>query len=171
MLFENPQIELEQLPSLGEVAWQALDRRYLRLLLLTTGIVFTLIALGLIVLAISVPMWVFWLALTAWALFLGVVILFVFKGFEYKKFALRRRDVIYQSGWIFRHTITVPFSRIQHVEIKEGALERLFGLGTVQVFTAGGSGSDLGIPGLPADYAHRIKEYISGKVAEEEEEE
>ena len=43
----------------------------------------------------------------------------------------------------------------------------MFDLHTLQVFTAGGSNSDLSIPGLKADTAARIKEFIIKKTAAE----
>ena len=59
---------------------------------------------------------------------------------------------------------TVPFSRIQHVEIDESVFSRLFKLASISVFTAGDSSDDLVIKGLSKEKALQIKEFISTKV-------
>ena len=61
----------------------------------------------------------------------------------------------------------VPFSRIQHVEIDEGPLERYFSLATLSVYTAGDSGKDLKISGLRIDLAQEIKDYITNYIKDE----
>ena len=62
--------------------------------------------------------------------------------------------------------VTVPFSRIQHVEIDEGMFSRFFKLASLSVYTAGDSSDDLEIKGLSKEQALQIKEFISGKINE-----
>ncbi|MEO1438705.1 MAG: PH domain-containing protein [Bacteroidota bacterium] len=61
---------------------------------------------------------------------------------------------------MFRKITTIPFNRVQHCEIKQGPIERLFNLKTLEVYTAGGATSDLKIPGLPDDRAQELKDFI-----------
>jgi membrane protein YdbS with pleckstrin-like domain len=61
---------------------------------------------------------------------------------------------------------TVPFSRIQHVEIDEKPISRLFGLSSLSVYTAGDSSNDLDVTGIKNEEALRIKEFISSKINE-----
>jgi hypothetical protein len=63
--------------------------------------------------------------------------------------------------------ISVPKNRIQHVEIRQAIVLRLFKLSKIVIFTAGGSGSDLSISGLKPELAERIKENLSQSVSEE----
>ncbi|MFW5762007.1 MAG: PH domain-containing protein, partial [Cyclobacteriaceae bacterium] len=44
-----------------------------------------------------------------------------------------------------------------------GPLNRLFKLTTLKIYTAGGSTSDLNIPGLEYDDAQKLREYIAEK--------
>jgi membrane protein YdbS with pleckstrin-like domain len=92
------------------------------------------------------------------------------KVFAIKQYALRKHDVIYTSGWIIRNTTVLPFNRVQHVEIKHGPIDRMFGLSSLKIFTAGGSQSDMVIPGLERERAQRIKELIVNKTGQDEEE-
>ena len=88
-----------------------------------------------------------------------------------KKYALREHDIIYSSGLIWRQKTVVPFSRIQHVEVTEGPIDRLFDLSRLNIYTAGGSSSDLTIPGLMPSRAESIKHYILNRNSQLDEEE
>jgi membrane protein YdbS with pleckstrin-like domain len=66
---------------------------------------------------------------------------------------------------VFWHTVTaIPFNRIQHVEKSSTPLDRRFGIATLQLFTAGGSGGDLKIHGLSAEVAENLRVFILDKV-------
>ncbi|MDX1479761.1 MAG: PH domain-containing protein, partial [Saprospiraceae bacterium] len=71
---------------------------------------------------------------------------------------------------LYKRQTTIPFTRIQHVDVRQGVLERSYDLGKLNIYTAGGQGSDLSIPGLRFDEAQRLKAFILGKVTEDEEE-
>jgi len=78
--------------------------------------------------------------------------------------------VIHRKGVLFKSTTTIPFNRVQHCEISQGPIQRMFNLHTLEIFTAGGGKSDLAIPGLEGDTAQQIKEFIVKKTAIAEEE-
>jgi membrane protein YdbS with pleckstrin-like domain len=102
------------------------------------------------------------------------VVLFVLKlvhvilGFPKKGYLLREHDVSYCSGLLIYKLTTIPFNRIQHVEVSQNMVEKSFGLSRVKVFTAGGSVSDLSIPGLFPDKAHQIESFLLSKVSKHE---
>ncbi|TRX58188.1 PH domain-containing protein [Thalassomonas sp. M1454] len=77
-----------------------------------------------------------------------------------KKYALREQDISYQSGLIFRKTVSQPILRVQHVELKRGPVERKVGLASLQVFSAGGAMHTFEVPGLDYDNAENIRQYI-----------
>jgi membrane protein YdbS with pleckstrin-like domain len=73
-----------------------------------------------------------------------------------------RDDAIYLERGVVTHVRTlVPYVRIQHVDTSRGPVERLLGLSTLVVYTAGSRGADVSIPGLtPAeatDLQQRVK--------------
>ncbi len=69
-------------------------------------------------------------------------------------------DLMFKSGLWWRKKTAVSFSRIQHIDLAHGPLERKFGLATLKFFTAGGAMSDLKIPGLLKVDAEEIREEI-----------
>jgi uncharacterized protein len=102
------------------------------------------------------------------------IVLFVWKlvlvnlGFPKKGYLLREQDVSYRSGLLIYKLTTIPFNRIQHVEVSQNIVEKSFGLSRVKIFTAGGSVSDLSIPGLLPDKAHQIESFLLSKVSKHE---
>ena len=58
----------------------------------------------------------------------------------------------------------VLVNRIQHVEKSSTPLDRRFNLATLQIFTAGGTGGDLKIHGLPARTAEKLRFFILEKI-------
>jgi membrane protein YdbS with pleckstrin-like domain len=102
------------------------------------------------------------------------VVLFVWRsilvifGFPKKGYLLREQDVSYRTGLLFYKLTTIPFNRIQHVEVSQNMIEKGIGLSSVKIFTAGGSISDLSIPGLLPDKAHQIESFLLSSVSKHE---
>lgn len=90
----------------------------------------------------------------------------VILGFPKKGYLLREHDVSFRSGLLVYKLTTIPFNRIQHVEVSQNMIEKSFGLSRVKVFTAGGSVSDLSIPGLLPEKAHQIEAFLLSKVSQ-----
>jgi hypothetical protein len=89
-------------------------------------------------------------------------------GFPRKGYLVREQDISFQRGLITYKLTTVPFNRIQHVEVNQGILAKIFKLSSVKLYTAGGSASDISIPGLPVSDAQRLKAFLSDKISEHE---
>jgi|AntDeeMinimDraft_4_1070355.scaffolds.fasta_scaffold04756_2 hypothetical protein len=100
-------------------------------------------------------------------LFLTILFFLVVKKQKKYGYAIRERDIIYQRGYIFEKTTVIPFVRIQHVSTSRSFLEKMLGLAKLKVFTAGGSGSDISIPGLTPELAQQLKEKIANQVKDE----
>jgi hypothetical protein len=81
--------------------------------------------------------------------------------------ALREHDLVYSYGVLWRHTVIVPFARIQHVESSSGPLERRFGLMRFKCFTAGGSRADLTVKGLSVSSAQQARHYLLEQIRDD----
>jgi hypothetical protein len=81
---------------------------------------------------------------------------------------VRENDISFQRGIITYKLTTIPFNRIQHVEVNQGVLPKIFRLSALKIFTAGGNASDLSIPGLPEEVAQKLKAFLSEKISEHE---
>ena len=89
----------------------------------------------------------------------------VWPALEYRsyRYAVREHDLLVQSGVLFRRWSAVPHSRIQHVDTRQGPLERSLGLARLLVYTAAGVSADGSIPGLAEDEAERLRDALSQK--------
>ncbi len=77
------------------------------------------------------------------------------------RYELREHDLLVQSGVLFRRWSSVPHRRIQHVDTRQGPLERWLGLSRLLVYTAAGMSADGVIPGLSEAEAERLRDELS----------
>ncbi|WAC25067.1 PH domain-containing protein [Blastomonas sp. SL216] len=61
-------------------------------------------------------------------------------------------------GWMFRTDTIVPFKRIQHIDMGQGPIERLFDLASLTVHTAGTHNSIVTLPGLRRSQAEAMRD-------------
>ncbi len=67
-------------------------------------------------------------------------------------------------GWLFHVDTIVPFVRVQHIDVKRGPLDKMFGTATLVVHTAGTHNSIVSLPGLSPDAAATIRDDIRGLI-------
>ena len=53
-----------------------------------------------------------------------------------------------------------PLNRLQHVDLQRGPLERMYGLASLVLYTAGTSSASISIPGLAAAEAERLRDHL-----------
>jgi hypothetical protein len=164
--FQN--LQVHSFPDISEIAFEAIHKKYLKVILFNTILFFLIFYIGLTVAVyldafkeISQYTYLFYLGIT---IVFSLVLLTRFIGFKKRKYAIRDKDISYKCGIFFKSLTTVPFNRIQHIEIDEGPISRFFGLSKLNVFTAGDSSDDLEISGLLQEDALKIKEFISTKI-------
>ena len=171
-IFENVQQDVSTLPRAAELGFEALENRYFKVLIINNALLFLVGLIGLIFLWFNddeglITPYFQWILLGYLVIYL-VNLLFVTKGFKFRSYAFRSRDITYRSGWLWRSSTTVPFNRVQHCELSQGILDRYFGLAKIKIFTAGGSSSDVSIPGIELDQATDLKQYILTKIQSDE---
>lgn len=73
-----------------------------------------------------------------------------------------------ERGVLTQVETAVPFVRIQHVDTQRGPVDRLLGLSSVVVYTAGSRGADVTIPGLAPDRARDLRNRLRDLAIESE---
>lgn len=89
-------------------------------------------------------------------------------AWERFRYSVREHDVLVEQGVLFLHTVSVPLSRIQHVDTRQGPVERAFGLSRVVFYTAAGMAADASIPGLAEAEAEALRDQLSRRGGEGE---
>lgn len=173
-LFENQSVALDDLPKVDEQDFKAIEKKYKSFLHLRNALFFVILLGALAVFhffntsEIEIPLMVFLGAYGVLAFFWIISVSLVELGFPRKSYLLRNHDLLYKTGYLMQKMTAVSKNRIQHVEIRQGILLRLFKLSKLVVYTAGGNSSDLSIPGLKPEDAEILKEHISLSVSQHE---
>lgn len=166
--FSNETLSISDLPKFETVPLQPLQKNYFKVIAFNI-LVFTVLVFTGISVAYSMFIEEF-TAMTAVVVIgfpmvvIAIILFFARLGFRKKGYAFRTHDAIYKSGIIVESTTIIPFNRVQHVALHQGFISRKLGLATIELFTAGGSTSDLQIPGLLLADAKKIKELIAKKI-------
>ncbi|RUO33874.1 PH domain-containing protein [Aliidiomarina soli] len=137
-----------------------------------------LINWGLLIVASLIALWWIpaewrWIPGLAAILFILILLVMLFfwapRRYQLTGYAVSELDVHYRTGALWRKQTAVPVNRIQHVEISQGPIERMLGLSRLSLYTAGGAGSDLAIPGLAKSQAAQIRSQLLGLINEPDE--
>lgn len=141
-----------------------LEQAYLRIirwiglglcLLITTVLS---IVLGVL---LSVP-WYF--MVMAWGLVLTVLLLLLntYLRHWYQKYSyqLDTERLAIMRGVFWRHHISIPVSRVQHVDVNSGPLDRRYDLAKLVVNTAGTHYAQTSLPGLSLTEAHALRDQL-----------
>lgn len=167
--FTNETIDINTLPKYEETKLTAPAPKYWSVMVLNL-IIFTILSGGGLALLLLIDEDM----RNNWLIFIGpfsliIISLFILYRASFKRrgYALREKDVLYKSGVIAETTTIVPLNRIQHVALNEGFISRMFKLGTLHIYTAGGSSGEIRIAGIPIENAKAIKEVLMQQLATE----
>ena len=173
-LFENSVIDIDLLPVIDLKAFTPVERNYANVLYLSTTFFYLIVLVGLAILILvqfGLFSWISYMLLLGWLTFYLLSLWFAGVSVRHKSYLIRSHDISYREGVFFKTWVTIPFSRVQHCEIIKGIVDGMIGLVELRVFTAGGSSSDIVIPGLRPDIAFALKEHIIGEINRHDEEE
>jgi membrane protein YdbS with pleckstrin-like domain len=156
-LFSNNQIDVALLPKSEDLELKPISPKYFNIILLNSVIFYSIFVIGLTGLYFFTNdpdfKMIFWYVLAAICVLFLVTIWIYHLGFKKRKYAMREKDITFSHGYIVNKTITLPYNRIQHIEIKRSFLARKFNLSTLKLYSAGESGGDISIKGLPKEVA------------------
>ena len=151
--------------------WQPLPVRARTLFMLSHGLGWTVLAVGSLVpialllpdLLPKLPVAVASLVLLpGWGLWLGL------RRYRYSHWRLDATGLGYRRGRLWQLDTRVPRTRVQHVDLKHGPLERRFGLATLVVHTAGTRDSAVAVAGLDAGDATRLRDALARQIDDDD---
>jgi|AntRauTorckE6833_2_1112554.scaffolds.fasta_scaffold47543_2 uncharacterized membrane protein YdbT with pleckstrin-like domain len=107
---------------------------------------------------------------TGWAIFGIIVVLLLILGYTILWVKLFRYEVApnefkKEYGVISKSYTSIPYQRIQNVDIKRSLLQRMLGISSVKIQTAGSelSKAEGRIPGIDKQLAEEVREEILSK--------
>ncbi|MGE0883338.1 MAG: PH domain-containing protein [Blastocatellales bacterium] len=157
---------LAQSQAVGE-EFRPLDSRVIRLWrlndLIGFGVMLSVVLISLIPVAAKYPRIGLWLA-AGWIGLAAVCLWFSFwrppRLFRSWGWRIDSKVLEIRSGLLFQRTRLLPLSRLQHVDLERGPLERRFGLASLILHTAGTHSASISIPGLDAEDAIRLRDHL-----------
>lgn len=165
--FRNEPIAVDDLPQLEQGAFVSVDPRFV------WGQLAGLAGAAVVVAAVTaLIVWrsgaIFWPLLIGGSIVVVIVAVAVAAILEARRLAyqLREHDLSLRSGVIRHRVETIPFSRVQHVSVGRGIVERTLGLATLELSSAG---PDIAVPGLSVDDAERIKQVVAERAGVDDE--
>ncbi|MFD2675292.1 PH domain-containing protein [Gulosibacter bifidus] len=72
-------------------------------------------------------------------------------------YALRQDDLLTRRGIMYRQQKAVPYGRLQHIDVKQSAFDRMLGIYTLHVVTAA---SSVAIPGLTKAESEGLRDHL-----------
>ncbi|WP_101925716.1 MULTISPECIES: PH domain-containing protein [Luteimonas] len=102
---------------------------------------------------VLLPAWTVWIARRRW--------LRTRWRLDADGFGIRR-------GHLWRSDTRVPGTRVQHLDIRRGPLERAFGLSTLTVHTAGTRNNSVAVSGLDEAEAERLRDALASRAARDD---
>lgn len=87
-----------------------------------------------------------------------------YQNFRYQ---LQDNQIVIERGIIWKRHVSIPYSRIQNIDIIRGPISRYLGLSDIQIQTAGISGAMLvegRIPAVSPEEAENIKNEVLSKL-------
>ncbi|MEM1132528.1 MAG: PH domain-containing protein [Pseudomonadota bacterium] len=103
------------------------------------------------------------------ALVLYALIVVVLPGRKYRRwgYAMESDRLRVLRGFLFRTDTIVPFNRIQHIDVGQGPIERMCGVATLVVHTAGTHNSIVTLPGLEPGTADAMRDEMRRHIRRE----
>ncbi|MFN4113684.1 MAG: PH domain-containing protein [Sphingomonadaceae bacterium] len=98
---------------------------------------------------------------------LWIVIQVPLKRYHAKGYVMGEDRLRVARGLLFRSDSVVPFGRVQHIDLDQGPVERLYDLATLTVHTAGTHNASVRLPGLANADAVTMREAIRAHIRRE----
>jgi hypothetical protein len=157
----------------GAAEWRRLDPRYIpfqrNASLIAAAIASIVLLAGAITLwlgsqappwadALLVPSWLLLTALLAWSAYAWPPL-----DYRHTAYLLDDHGIEIRAGVVWRTVMNVPRSRVQHIDVSQGPLERAYGLGRLVIYTAGTDHSRVELPGLAYAVALALRDRLLPK--------
>lgn len=104
--------------------------------------------------AVGITLGVVWLVVLIWQLWL------IPRQVRAWSYAEGPSDLVVRHGIMFRRLMAVPYGRMQFVDVKQGPLQRFFGIASVTLNTASPETNAV-IHGLSQDQATRLRQRLT----------
>ncbi len=161
-----PESQSAATPALANTSddWQPLPSRARGLFMASTAFAFALtllLATGVIGWTMLPPSQAWWPVLAGVVAGAGFGAWLGNKRYRYTQWRLDGDGFALRRGRMWQSETRVPGSRVQHLDLKRGPLERHYALATLVIHTAGTRNSEVSVSGLDDGDAERLRDRLA----------
>jgi hypothetical protein len=145
--------------AIVDIDWRGVSPKYI-----VVDIVGYVISAAVVLGAASFAAWFFgqplvWMAVSVLAVMFLITIVLTPRRVRSIGYALRQDDLLFRRGILFQRFVSVPYGRMQLVDINRGPLARWLGLSELKFVTAAAA-TGVVIPGLPEADAEELRDTL-----------
>ena len=145
--------------NLPGIEWRRVSPKYVWVDVSSTAVgALVLLAASCLPAVLSRFVWL-WLLPAVVFVIVVLVIAFVPRRVRAIGFQLRDDDLLFRRGLLFQRFVSVPYGRMQLIDITRGPVSRIVGLSDLHFVTAAAS-SSVAIPGLPLADAEELRDQL-----------
>ena len=82
------------------------------------------------------------------------------RAYRYTSYKVDDQGIEIRRGVFWREVVNVPRSRVQHIDVSQGPIERRYGLGKIVIYTAGTDHAKVELEGLEHGRALLIRDFL-----------
>jgi membrane protein YdbS with pleckstrin-like domain len=143
------------------LAWRGVSPRLCTARLTVLGAVVGPLLVVALLLAVLVWSWA-WGAVAVLVVAAGLAAWVVTRQVSAISWAEAAEELVVRRGRLFRSMVSVPYGRLQYVDVQSGPLARRLGMATVELHTASPQSGGR-IPGLPTAEAEALRERLAAR--------
>lgn len=145
--------------AIVDIDWRGVSPKYI-VVDIVGYVMSAIVVLG----AASFAAWFFgqplvWMAVSVLAVMFLITIVLTPRRVRSIGYALRQDDLLFRRGILFQRFVSVPYGRMQLVDINRGPLARWLGLSELKFVTAAAA-TGVVIPGLPEADAEELRDTL-----------
>lgn len=172
--YSNLEINPDELKSSTDLDFRPLESRFVKVLRIESILVWFIIALIPWILfylfdmneisgsSIFLYSFVAWSVVSLVCMFVNLFILK--KALTFRGYSIREMDLTYRKGIILTKYTTLPYSKIQQVNVKQGLFSRIFGFFTIELQDGSQLSEGVVIRGLSMESAEKLRDFIMTKI-------
>jgi len=145
--------------QLGDGAWHQVSRKYVVVQLIGGGLVLAVIAVAALVAVFFLEWTWVWVPAAIGAALMLATMAITPRQARSIGYRLREDDLVFRRGILWQRVVSVPYGRLQLVDITHGPLDRGFGIAQLKLVTAAVATGVI-IPGLTQEAAERLRDVL-----------
>ncbi|HPF76468.1 MAG TPA: PH domain-containing protein [Phycicoccus elongatus] len=145
----------------GDLGWRSVSPALVKVRLITLAVTLVVPLVATVVLAVLVTPWV-WLGTLALMVAAAIIAWVIVRQVSAISWIELEEELVIRKGRLIRSLVSVPYGRLQFVDVQSGPLMRAFGLSTLQLHTANPATSAT-ISGLEVPIAEDLRARLSAR--------